>query len=392
MNKIFIINHYAGVPKYGMEFRHFNIAKELVRKDVEVCIIAASFTHLRDEPKCKFEIIDDVNFIWVKVPIYKNFGFGRFLNMLMFSVNFFSYRKFFPFIPDTVIVSSPSPFAIINALWFKFRYKIKLMYEIRDVWPLSIVELKGYSKNNILILFLNMLDTLGIKYADVILSPLNNINTYIKEKGFKKKVIILPNGISDVPSENYIKKKDNDKFVVGYGGSLGDSNSIMNLINAAILLKSNDSIAFKIIGSGERFDEIKNVILNEQLKNVNLISRVSKEELNKLLFDCDILYKGNPKKHIYKYGISSIKQVEYLLLKKPIIDASYGNNLVRESDSGVVVEEENCVKLAEGIIKLQKMNKEKIAEMGKRGFDYVSKNYLYKNIVNNFIIEIMKNE
>ena len=65
MKKLLIINHYAGAPKYGMEYRHYNIAKELVLKGVEVCIIASSYSHLREEPKCEEEIIDGIQFKWI---------------------------------------------------------------------------------------------------------------------------------------------------------------------------------------------------------------------------------------------------------------------------------------------------------------------------------------
>jgi glycosyltransferase involved in cell wall biosynthesis len=376
------------VPKYGTRFRHFDIAKELICQGYKVCIIAASYTHLREEPKLKREIIEDVTFVWVKVSPYKNYGIGRFINMALFSLNLFFYKKYFPFIPDTVIVSSPSPFAIINGLWYKYKYKVKLIYEIRDVWPLSIVELKGVSKNNVIIILLDKIDTLGIKYSDIIMSPLHNIDLYVKEKGFKKEVIILPNGISDFSSNRTYENKKNNKFIVGYGGSFGDSNSIMNLVNAAILLKEDKTVGFKIIGTGERLLDIKKIIKLEKLKNIDLIDRVSRDELFNLLSTCNILYKGNPVKNIYKYGVSSIKMVEYLLLKKPIIDASYGVDLVEKSGSGIKVKPEDSDELVKGILKLKNLDGLELIKMGENGYNYVKEYYLYKNIVKNLVISL----
>ena len=140
-------------------------------------------------------------------------------------------------------------FPIINGIYLKFRFKSKFLYEIRDVWPKSIIELRGISKNNIFILFLKMLDYLGLKYSDIILSPLNNIKLYVKEKNIQnKECIFLPNGISNIRS-NKISLRNKDKFVVGYAGNLSDNNSIMNLIDAAIILKDNNKIIFKVIGN-----------------------------------------------------------------------------------------------------------------------------------------------
>ena len=387
-----IINHYAGAPKYGPAFRHYDISRELINQGHRVCIVASSSSHLRSSPDCRKENIDGVDFIWVKCLKYSGYGFKRFLNMVLFSFNLFFYQKHFPFRPDFVMVSSPSPFPIINGLYLKIRYKAKFLYEIRDVWPKSIIELKGISKNNMLIMFLNMLDYLGLKYSDYVVSPLNNIELYLKERNFKnRKSIFLPNGIANIePRKNILRTKNEKKFIVGYGGNLSDNNSIMNLIDAAIILKDNDEILFEIIGFGELENEIKNLVKRKKLKNIQLSGRLSKEELFNALSICDTLYKGNPTRDIYKYGISSIKLVEYMILKKPILDASNGDNMVTNSKSGVSVENENPDELAKAILRLSRMDDVVIAEMGQNGYDYVKENYLYSNTVADMLSEIIQ--
>ncbi len=383
--KILIINHYAGAPKYGMEFRHYNIAKELVNRGYETCIIASSFSHLRKTPELSEDVFDGVKFKWIKTPTYKNYGIGRLINMVCFSLRFLVTKL--PFNPDFVIVSSPSPFPILNAIRIKNKYKAKLIYEIRDVWPQSIIDLNGTSPNHPIIKYLNWLDTLGIKKSDFILSPLSNIGDYIQKKGFHKKVVILPNGISEYMEYCSTDSAKDGKFTVGYGGTIGDSNSIMNLLKSAKLLKQYN-INFEIVGNGSRFDDVKKYVNKYKLENVKLYGRLSQNEMFTILKKCDILYNGNPKKNIYKYGISSIKIAEYLLLKKPIIDASYGTNVIRESGSGISVPCENPNALVEGIIKMKNMSERDLTNMGTRGFDFALKNYLYTNSVEKLIKEL----
>ncbi len=43
---IWIINEYAGSPYYGMEFRHYYLAKELIKLGYNVTIISATYSHL----------------------------------------------------------------------------------------------------------------------------------------------------------------------------------------------------------------------------------------------------------------------------------------------------------------------------------------------------------
>ena len=384
-----IINHYAGAPKYGPAFRHYDISRELINQGHKVCIIAASSSHLRKAPDCKKENIDGINFIWVKCLKYNGYGLKRFVNMFLFSFNLFFYQKHFPFKPDFVIVSSPSPFPIINGIYLKIRYKSKFLYEIRDVWPKSIIELRGMSKNNIFILLLNILDYLGLKYSDFILSPLNNIELYLKEKKFQnKKSIFLPNGISNI-STHKITLPNKNKFYVGYGGNFSANNSIMNLIDAAIILKDNEYVKFKIVGFGELENEIKEIIKSQKLTNIELYDSMSKDELFETLSLCDALYKGNPTKDIYKYGISSIKLVEYMMLKKPILDASSGDDLVVNAKSGISIKNENPEELSKSILKMSKMDNSVLSVMGKNGYDYVRENYLYSNTVTNMLNKIM---
>ena len=45
---ILLINHYAGSPAHGMEFRPHQIARHWVAEGHDVTILAGSFSHLRN--------------------------------------------------------------------------------------------------------------------------------------------------------------------------------------------------------------------------------------------------------------------------------------------------------------------------------------------------------
>ena len=44
---ILYINHYAGGPSYGMEYRPYYMAREWVRAGHRVTVVAANFSHVR---------------------------------------------------------------------------------------------------------------------------------------------------------------------------------------------------------------------------------------------------------------------------------------------------------------------------------------------------------
>ena len=68
---IVLINHYAGSPEMGMEFRPYYFAREWVKMGHKVDIIAADFSHLRRKnpnvsEDFQTDVIDGINYHWIK--------------------------------------------------------------------------------------------------------------------------------------------------------------------------------------------------------------------------------------------------------------------------------------------------------------------------------------
>ena len=58
---ILLINHYAGSPQYGMEYRPYYLAREWVKVGHKVTIVGASFSHLRrKQPKVNGNISEEL--------------------------------------------------------------------------------------------------------------------------------------------------------------------------------------------------------------------------------------------------------------------------------------------------------------------------------------------
>ena len=82
---ILLINHYAGSPELGMEFRPYYMAKEWVKAGHQVLIVGGSFSHLRKvQPQGKEDLIEGIHYRWVKLNAYKGNGIGRIRSMFSF--------------------------------------------------------------------------------------------------------------------------------------------------------------------------------------------------------------------------------------------------------------------------------------------------------------------
>jgi len=121
--RLVLINHYAGSPRHGMEYRPFYLCREWVRSGHTAVIIAASFSHLRiEQPRMDHvpiteEEVQGVHYLWLNTPEYSGNSLGRARNMAAFLAGLLRYggRWVRRFRPDVVIASSTYPMDIYPA-------------------------------------------------------------------------------------------------------------------------------------------------------------------------------------------------------------------------------------------------------------------------------------
>ena len=121
------------------------LANEFVKKGHNVRVISSDSNQFGNWPKYKriynYEKIDGVIYNWIKTYKYKSSAsFSRILSWLDFELKLLFYPKKEVLNTDHIIVSSLSLLTIINGLILKRRLKCKLTFEIRDIWPLTMIE------------------------------------------------------------------------------------------------------------------------------------------------------------------------------------------------------------------------------------------------------------
>ena len=396
MNKnIWIINQYAGSPYHGMNYRSYYLAKEFVNNGSNVTIFTGSYSHLfTNYPKTEGlftkENIDNIDYIWLKTPKYKNSkSLGRVINMFVFMITLFFYNIFKVKKPDIIIVSSLSLFPVLNAyIWSKI-FKIEFIFEVRDIWPLTLIEVGNMSLYHPLVIFLGLFEKLGYKKAKYIVSLLPNAKTHMISKGMKDdKFQYIPNGVNLDEVENYEEVNDSikkllpkDKFIVGYVGTIGIANALEYLLEAAKELLNNHKIHFVIVGKGGEKNRLKEYSLSNELTNVTFIDPIQKIQVQSMLKLFDICYIGWHNKNIYKYGISANKIFDYMYSAKPILHSiSIKNDIVKNAKCGLSIEAENSALIKDAILELSSRNTTELEELGKNGKKYVYKYHSYSEL------------
>jgi glycosyltransferase involved in cell wall biosynthesis len=403
--KILLINHYAGSSKHGMEYRPFHLAKEWKKLGHDVTIISASFSHLHSnlpevEESFAKETIEGIQYVWVKTLHYKGNGLKRVINMLLFVARMFYLKKhiFKNYKSDIVLASSPHPFIIYFARHISKKFGAKLIFEVRDLWPLTLKELGGMPKWHPFVLFMQHAENFAYKKSDKVVSLLPKAEEYMKAHGLvEKKFLYVPNGVntgawekqaSSLPQthiQNLNELKGKNQFIVGYAGSHGLANGLDYLIDAAIDLKDK-GVSVVLIGQGPEKHRLVERVEKLNLSNVHFLPSIPKSSIPLLLKEMDALYIGLKKEPLFRFGVSPNKLMDYMMAGKPVIySVKAGNDLVAESGCGVSIQPENSNEIVKAITKLRNLSSSERKSIGENGKNFITDNHDYKVLARNVI-------
>jgi glycosyltransferase involved in cell wall biosynthesis len=386
---IWYISKYAVTPKFGQATRQYFLSKYFVKEGNYVKLISSQSAALKNYKKqSSFFLEYQTNGINHVLLSGKNINLGfsirRIVSWLFFEIRLLRYSFAYKGQkPDVIIVSSLSLLTFISGVILKKKYKSKLILEVRDIWPLSLIEIANLSKYNPFVLFLSLIEKFGYRNADGIVGTMPKLEEHVYNViGKKIKFMCIPMGydeeyILDTPKE--IKSKyslPENKFIVCYAGTIGKVNLVDQILEAAKILRFNDRIHFAILGDGPL--KSKYIEKYKSLNNVFFYDSLPKNEVNLFLQKCNLLLHPVSDLSIYKYGISPNKWIDYMLSSKPILVSYAGyRSIINDADCGFFVEPDNSKVLSDKILEISLLEDEKLQKIGQNGRVYVEKYHNY---------------
>lgn len=339
------------------------------------------------------EVKDGLRIVFLNTLKYTTArSFRRILGWLHFELKLFLLPKHsFPK-PDIILVSSLSIFTITNGLYFKWRYKCPLIFEVRDIWPLTLTAEGGVSRFHPIIIVISLLERIGYLGSDKIIGTMPNLSEHVAKVTKKNlPVSCLPMGVSDFqisdcrPEPHAFKDKyfNSEKLSIIYAGTIGITNALDTFFDAAKLCSQAKDIEFVVIGDGDLKE--KYMEMTSDLKNVRFAPHVPQNQVQAVLENADVLYFSTFRSEVWRYGQSLNKLVDYMLSGKPIV-ASYSGypSMVNEANCGWFVEAENPSALAEAFFELSNMSAAERAKIGQRGRKWILENRPYSKLAANF--------
>jgi len=398
---ILYINHYAGTPALGMEYRPYHLAREWVRLGHRVQMLAADFSHVRTrQPAAGDETIDGIAWRWYRTPAYQGNGAARARNIAVFlgAVWRDTARLVREFRPDAVIASSTYPMDFWVARRIARRCGARLVHEVHDLWPLSPIELSGMSPRHPFARLCQAAEDAACRDADLVVSVLPRVHEHLRAHGLDlRRLRIVPNGIDPqawaVPPEPLradvaavlADSRGAGRTIVGYAGSMGQPNALDTLLDAAALLREAP-VQIVLVGDGHERRRLASRIAAEQLSGVSLLAPIPKAQVPGFLGALDIAYLGWRRQPLYRFGIAPNKLMDYMMAGCAVLHSvEAGNDPVAEAGCGLTVAPEDPAAIARGVLELAALPAAQRRALGARGREHVLAHHTYPVLARRFV-------
>lgn len=387
MKSVWILNHYAQEPGGPGGTRHYSLTRAMRRYGWQASIIAASTEHgtgrerLRPGEALRLDMFDDVPFLWLRTAAYSGNGTDRIRNMIGYTraaLRHENIKNLTP--PDVVVGSSVHPFAAWAGLRLARRYGVPFVFEVRDLWPQTLVDMGRLPENHPFTWIMRRLERHLYKQAAKIVVLLPDANRYIQPLGIAgDKIEWVPNGIElDIFPPPHPREPD-DAFTLMYFGAHGAANGLDNILRAMDVLRGRQTakpIKLRIIGDGPLKPSLISMAKDMGLDSVSFEDPVPKRQIAGLAASADAFVFNLIDAPVFKYGISSNKLFDFMACGRPVIfscDAS--NNPVATANGGLTVPAGQPERLADAMASLAAMPQAQLQAFGAANRKHVEENY-----------------
>ena len=267
---------------------------------------------------------------------------ARVISWLDFDIKLF--RNFFYVKPLAVIISSLSLTSVVFGIYLKWRHGSHLVFEVRDIWPLTMIHEGGFSRWHPLVIYLRWIELWGYRRADLIVGTMPNLKQHVTESGIRKPddafhtcgIGVAPDRAADVAAVTFSPEVEallRGRTIIGYCGSIGLTNNLHDFVRYMDDC-TRDDVAFVIAGDGADRQTFQSRLKDHQ--NVVFLGRIAPDQVQGFLRRCDVLFLSTLPSKVWDYGQSMNKIVDYMLAGKYIVAQYTGYpSFINEAGCGI---------------------------------------------------------
>ena len=277
--------------------------------------------------------------------------------------------------------------------------KKKIIYNLQDIFPDSLVTSGICGESSILFKIGRKIESSTYKNADLIITISNDMMRNVLQKGVNPdKVVMIPNwidihAVKHIPQENNTLFKelnlDPGKFYITYAGNIGHVQAIDEIIEASEMLEKYPEIQIIIFGGGSEKENVERAVQNKKVKNVRMYPLQSVERVSEV-YSIGSASIVSCRKGTSGSGLPSktwsIMGASCAILGYFDIPSEF-SNIITENQCGECVESGDIESLANKMIELFK-NRDICIQYGMNGRKYVEEHASKEAAVQRYIESI----
>jgi glycosyltransferase involved in cell wall biosynthesis len=397
----------AGGPGIGRYWRAYSLSRNWIAAGEEALVIAPGFHHHFEQRVSRrgLEDVGGVPYYFIRTAPYGQRSIERLRPILGFGMDLVLNRGLANLghrnPPRAIIYSSPYPFGILGAAALARRYKAKLIFEVRDIWPLSVTELMGVSSIHPFVLAAAWCERFGYRVADRVVGLFDRAHVHMVERGMSiEKFVHIPNGVdlgeyAKLPSDSdgpLLRRArelvSGGKMLVVHPGAMAITTNLEPLLLAARRLQTEGStdVHILLIGQGETEEYLKARAKALGLENVEFHPQVDKTEVRTLLAEAHLGYVALRNEPIYRFGFSLNKMLDYMSAGLPFLFAyDEAADMVAESGAGIATPSEDVDAIADALVRFAQMPDAERRAMGQSGLAYATARLDYRSLSQSYL-------
>ena len=387
--KILYISQYFPPEMGAPSARVYEMSREWVRLGHDVTVLTTFPNHptgvIPPEYRGEWTRSEVVNGIRVvRVPIYVAANKGvlrRALNYISFGASASLVGPFLTDRPDVVVATSPQFLAALAGWWLSVVKWRPFVFEVRDIWPRSIVEVGAMKAGSLPVRLLEMLERFLYRRADRIVAVTHSFVDDISSKGvMREKVSVVTNGVDlelFQPGDRAAARRAlglPEGFLATYVGTHGMAHGLDTVLDAARRVQDR-GIRILLVGEGAEKAALKSRAAAEGISNVDFWDQQPRDRVAEIIAATDVCLVVLRDKPLFRTVIPS-KIFEFMGAARPMLTTVDGESrrIVEDAGAGVFCPPERPEELAEALVQMA-ADPDRLVEMGRSGRRHVEAHY-----------------
>jgi glycosyltransferase involved in cell wall biosynthesis len=388
--RILYLSQYFPPEMGAPAARVYELSREWVRLGHDVTVLTGFPNHPTGviPPEYRGELVrresmDGIHV--VRTPIYaapNRWVVRRSLNYASYAVSAGTVGVALTGRPDVVIATSPQFLTGVAGLWLSAVKRVPFVFEVRDLWPRSIVEVGAVKAESPAIRVLERLEHELYRRSDHIVAVTESFVDEIAAHGIpRSKISVVTNGVDlelfrprprDAARDALGLPRD--RFLATYAGTHGMAHGLDLLLDAAAQVR-DEGIDFLLVGEGAEKAKLEARARAEGLRNVVFWGQMPRDRVAQVYAASDVCVAMLRDLPLFRSVIPS-KAFEFMGAGRPILTTVDGESrtIIERARAGVFSQPGQ---VAPFVANLKRLAAHPLAReaMGRAGRAYVERHY-----------------